>query len=146
MSKLTEVRRRNIRALIEEQRGGLSRLSKAMGYKNPSFLSQMLGPEPTREVTEKTARKVELVLGLEVGSLDRPGGPPAAGSAPEAAEPGTVSLVADVIRVVGSACEEAGINPGPMKFADLVALALTDSMERGQARPEHVRQLVRLLK
>ncbi len=139
MSKINEHRRANIRALVEE-RGGLTKLSKAMGYKNPSFLSQMIGPEPTREVTERTARKIEEVLGLRPNSLDQaPGGAPPQSST-------TVAMVADVIRLVGTACESEGVAPTPAKFAEIVALVYSDSMERGSTRPDQVKQLVRLLR
>lgn len=139
MSKVGEYRRANIKALIEE-RGGLTRLSKAMGYKNPSFLSQMTGPNPTREITEKVARRIEEVLRLPNGSLDKP-----IGYAQPSPDP-TATLVADVIRVVGLACETEGVNLGPLKFSEIVALAYADSVERGEPRADRVKQLVRLLK
>lgn len=43
---ITEIRRTNIRSLIAD-RGGLTKLSKEMGCRNPSFLSQMTGPAPS---------------------------------------------------------------------------------------------------
>lgn len=143
-SKLSAVRRARLR-LMTEERGGLTRLSKQLGYANPSFLSQMIGPDPTREITEKTARKIEETLGLPAGELDRT---PQSGAAEmaRAADP-TVSLVADVIRIVGSECEKEGVAPTPLKFSEIVALAYADSAEHGGApRPEHVKQLVRLLR
>lgn len=67
MSELTDRRRDTLR-LIVEKRGGVSKVSKMLGYTNPSFMSQMIGPNPTREITEKTARKFEEKLGLEHGT------------------------------------------------------------------------------
>lgn len=148
MSKVADIRRANVRALIGE-RGGLSALSLKLGYKNPSFLSQMTGPDPTREITEKTARKIESALGLGVGSLDAPGGQPRPVQAPAqggAVDEGLVKFVADTIRTIGTACEAEGVAPAPSKFSEIVALVLSDTMERGAARPERVQQLVRLLK
>jgi hypothetical protein len=142
MSKVVEYRRENIRALVD-QRGGLTRLSKAMGYKNPSFLSQQVGPNPSREVTEATARKVEEVLGLETGVLDRAPGQ----AKPSAQSDVQTSLIGEVIKMVGRAYETEGVPLAPARFADLVALTLADSMARGHRPSEdHVRAVVRLLK
>ena len=147
-SKLTDNRRENVRALVE-LRGGVSKLSRARGYKNPSFISQMAGPDPTREITEKTARRIEQALNLPVGSLDLPPGPKPQASAALGAAPldSTTALVADVIRTVSKMCEDEGLSTPPSKFGDLVILALNDAMEHGgQPRPDHARLLVRLLK
>jgi hypothetical protein len=86
MSRVVEVRRANVRQLMGE-RGGLTDLSKRLGYKNPSFLSQMTGPEPTREITEKTARKIEKALALDPGSLDQPIGYQRPSQAPSRPDP-----------------------------------------------------------
>jgi len=159
MSKISESRRVNIRALVDE-RGGITKLSRLLGYKNPSFLSQMLSNGgATREVTERTARRIEEALGLPAGHLDREPEAPlrapvpdqqsavpvrSAQSAPTTSDE-TVRLVADVIRAVGAACDESGVNLAPGKFAEVVALVYGDSVERG-LRPDHVKQVVRLLR
>lgn len=113
----------NLREIVR-QRGGVSQLSRDMGYSNPSFLSQMLGPNPTRLVTEKTARKFEKLLGIPLGTLDR--------------EPGDEAQAPVDASVQHSTSE---------KFANAVALAYLDAAEHGgQVREDHVKQLVRLLK
>lgn len=66
---LRQIRRENLRHLIKI-RGGANALAKALGYANASFLSQMAGPNPMREVTEKTARQIEESLGIAPGVLD----------------------------------------------------------------------------
>lgn len=146
MSKVSEYRRENIRRLVD-QRGGLTKLSKAIGQRNPSFLTQMVGPNPSREVSERTARRIEEAMGLENGVLDRaPGG--AQPSAP-VAQPTAVTapLIAEVIKMVGRAYEAEGVPLAPAKFSDLVALTLADSMARGSSPSEdHVRAVVRLLR
>lgn len=157
MSNVSDIRRENIRVLLNAQgRGGVSKLSRAMNLKNPSFLSQMVGPNPTREVTEKVARKIEEVTGLPSGALDKPQG----ATKTVAAEAGTASaaprneptsqsldMVSSVIRMVGEAYEAEGVVLAPTKFSDLVALVLAESMERGgEPRVEKVRALVRLTK
>lgn len=143
-SKISETRRENLRKLIAE-RGGANALAKALGYTNASFLSQMCGPTPMREVTEKTARSFEAKLGLPSGTLDREN---AATASPAAAlSPAEVPLTVDVIRLVGKVLEDEGLNLPPMRFADVVALALTDTVEHGgKPRPEMIRSVVKLLK
>lgn len=139
---LSETRRENIRQLVKTN-GGTSAVAKRLGYRNPSFLSQLIGPKPTREVTEKTARGIEQAFELPEGTLDRPG------DAPQALQP-TISteLVADIIRLVGTTLAAEGVSSvGPEKFSTLVALAFVDAMDhQGQARPDHVRTIARLLK
>lgn len=140
---IADTRRTNLRALIE-QHGGVSRLSEKLGYRSPSFLVQQAGPNPTREVTEKSARRFEQVLGLEGGTLDRETQP--------AAQPPTngvsTEVISDVIRLVGAlmAREQVPV-PAPERFADLLALAVTDTLEHGGVpRESHIRSVVRLLK
>ncbi len=143
--KLTELRRDNLRELMRVH--SASGLSNMLGYRQPTFLSQMAGPNPTREVTEKTVRNYERKLGLPVGALDKPLG--AAPDAPPTVEaaPASGELVADVIRLVGTICSDEKVELPTMKFADVVALAFIDTMEHNQKpRPDHIKQLVRLLK
>lgn len=164
-----ETRRKNLRAIIEKQ-GGVSKLSRQMGYSNPSFLSQMAGPKPTREITEKSARKLEAAMDLPMGALDRdetvfpgdaqadaqpaPGSTPAIAPAltqPSASSPGTslngsAALVAEVVRLVGGACEAERVAPSMSKFADVVAIVYQDAMGGAKPSEEKARLLARLLK
>ncbi len=144
--KLTDIRRARLRELMEKK--GTKNLSETLGYRQPSFLSQMAGPNPTRDISEKTARRFEQKLGLPTGYLDMETdpveAPVRAASAPVA---GSVAQVAEVIRMVGSICAGENVELAPIKFADVVALAYVDMMEHaGTARPEHIKQIVRLLK
>lgn len=61
--ELSEIRRINLRKMMESE--GALKLAGRLGYRQSSFLSQMAGPNPTREITEKTARAYEKQLGLE---------------------------------------------------------------------------------
>jgi hypothetical protein len=142
----TEVRRERLRALI--QKSSVSKLATQLGYRQPSFLSQMAGPNPTREITEKTARRFERDLKLPDGYLDQPLEAEAAPKQETNGEaPAETALVADVIRLVGNICSGEDITLPPMKFADVVALAYVDTMEHNKRpRPDHIKQLVRLLK
>lgn len=68
MTRLLEIRRTNLRRLAEQHTA--TALAQKLGYASASWISQMVGPRPVRDVTERTARLVEGVLDLEPGSLD----------------------------------------------------------------------------
>lgn len=64
-------RRNNLRALIGPDKCYKRQvdLADVLGI-SESHLSQMIGPKPTRRVTETTARKFEYKLGMRTGALD----------------------------------------------------------------------------
>lgn len=66
-----EIRKANLRVLMEDA-GGPNNLAKRLSLSNPSFLSHLAGPRPTRTITEKTARKIESTMGLTENWLDSP--------------------------------------------------------------------------
>ena len=66
-----DYRRQNLRNLADSM-GGPTALAKKLGYANSSFIVQMAGPNPIRQVTEHTARRFETLLDLIPGSLDAP--------------------------------------------------------------------------
>lgn len=147
MSDIATRRRDALRAVVQ-QKGGVSKVSKLLGYSNPSFISQMVGPTPTREISEKTARKFEETLGLPLGILDGTEVEPAATEpAADSQADETAALIASVIRMVGKTLQSEGVSTTPEKLADVVALAYLDSVSHmGQVRETHVRQLARLIK
>ena len=67
---IEQTRRANLRKLVADS-GGPTLLAQRLGYRNPSFIVQMTGPSPIREVSEKTARRIEASLGLPPLTLDR---------------------------------------------------------------------------
>lgn len=138
MSNVYDNRRENLRRLIE-QWGGPSALGGKLGYSNASFLVQMAGPNPTREISERTARKIEKALDLPTAWLD---------GAPEKVKSPSVdtAAVANVIRLVGQMVEETGVKMNNSKFADLIALAYQDAQDNGAVRPDFIRRVVQLLK
>lgn len=145
-------RRANLRRLMDQR--GTNQLARTLGYSNASFLSQMAGPNPIRGVTEKTARRYEMKLGLPQGALDAPMSLEPAPALPANGESfgspsqgASAGLTADVIRLVGRLFDEEGVHLSVERFADVVALAVMDAVEHeNHARPEHVRSLVRLVK
>lgn len=135
---LSEVRRDNLRALMQKETA--TAISKRLGYKFPSYLSQLAGPNPSREITEKTAREFEKRLALPAGYLDRKHGQPAPADE-------TTTLVADVIRVVGSVCAGEKVSLPMDKLGEVIALAYQDAADHGGApREPHVRALVKLVR
>lgn len=67
---IKDIRLKNGRKAIADH-GGVAKVSRKMGYQNPSYLVQIFGPSPTRPPSEKTCRKVEVALGLSEGALDQ---------------------------------------------------------------------------
>lgn len=63
------VRIENLRKLIHRH-GGSAALARELGHANAAYLTHMAGPNPSRPITEKAARKIEQKLGLEIGWLD----------------------------------------------------------------------------
>jgi hypothetical protein len=143
MATVEELRMANLRVLID-QHGGVSKFSKRLGYANPSFLSQMVGPNPSRDITEKSARKIEARLGIPRGTLDTGDLGPAA-PAPESDT--TTALIVEVLRRVGKACESEGVQATPSKVGEVAALAYLDAVEHGGVpREDHMRRLARVIK
>jgi len=70
MNKLYTTRVENLRRVVEMTEGGAVRVAEAMGYRHRSFISQMAGANPTRNITEKTARAIEEAMGLTSGWMD----------------------------------------------------------------------------
>lgn len=140
MENAYDNRRANLRQLVE-QWGGPKPLSVKLGYSNASFVVQMAGPNPTREVTEKTARKIEQTLGLPPGWLDSPPG------ANHGLASVDMSLIASVIRVVAQTAEDEGVHLSPIKLGDLVAVIYADAETHGNTiRPSFVQQVLKLIK
>lgn len=145
-----EIRRERLRELMSQH--GATQLANLLGYTQASFLSQMAGPNPTRDVTEKTARRYAEKLGLPPQYFERPFFDEVTSRAETKAEAddaaaSNVALVADVIRLVGAICSTEKVELPAVKFADVVALAYVDTMEHQRTpRPEHIKQIVKLFK
>lgn len=132
-------RRENLRRLIEQWHGP-GPLASKLGYSNASFIVQMAGPNPTREVTEKTARKIELALNLPRLWLDEP--PPSNGTSPTV----DTKLLIDIVKVVGNMAVDIGVTLTPDKLADFVALAYEDAQEHRGLRTDFIGRILQLLR
>lgn len=73
LARIQEARRKNLRDLIKAHddksgRGGIKVVAKRLGYQWAGFVSHLL--HGRRQMHEATAREIERVFGLPVGSMD----------------------------------------------------------------------------
>lgn len=140
-----DIRRDNARVAVKKF--GVTRASAALGYQNAAYLSSMIGPNPSRDISDSMARRIETICNLPRLSLDQdPTVAVIAAPAPDVPVLPT-ELIAAVIRAVGQACTEENLDPGFAKLADLAKLAYEDSVSHGGTpRPDFVKMLVKLAK
>lgn len=138
-----EIRRENLRNLMAKHTA--VSLASMLGYRQSSFLSQMAGPNPTREVSEKTVRGFEKTLGLVVGAMDIPIDELV--EKPPISSEKLIELLINATRVVGRVCEAEAVNVSIGKLADIVILTFEDAIEHGGVlREDRIKQMVGLLK
>jgi hypothetical protein len=142
----SDTRRDNLRALAEIH--GSANLSRMLGYRQPSFISQMIGPNPTRTVSERNARDYEQALKLPDGYLDAPLFPaqpvPAASVVPPADD--AAALLAEVIRTVNRVVQAEGVDIRVDQFAKLLAVEVTEAANNGfKVREAHVKQMLAMI-
>lgn len=158
MATVSDFRRENLRKLIDNNGGPLAVATK-LGYVNSSFLVQMVGPTPIRNVSEKTARSFEAKLGLEPGSLDAEVDVSAVearktiavrrrnSGTPKVPEAMATADLGKLIQLVGATCESESVTLPNTKFADIIALVLADAASHDNTpREDYIKQLVRLTK
>jgi hypothetical protein len=135
-SNVLDIRRQRLRELMRA-RGGPGALAKKLGYSTGSYLSQVAGPTPSRDISENVARAMEKMLGLPDGYLDQEGPTPSSDvQAP---------LVAEVIRVVMAVLEDAGQRPSADKTAEVVSLAYERAAATGKVERDYVQRLLKLV-
>lgn len=139
MKRPTETRLFRLRQLAAQWGGPVS-LAQRVGYSNASYLVQMIGPNPTRPITEKTARKIEEKLELPRGWLDNE--TDISQNLPAVIE----DILVDVVRLAGTIAEDAGVRLNPAKFAEVVALIYQDAQRRGTIDEDLARRLIHLAK
>ena len=137
MTDAYEIRRTNLRKLMA-QWGGPTSLAVKLGHSNGSYLAQLAGPHPSREVSERTARQIEEALTLPGGYLDQ--------LHPGKDHPLDDAVLALCIRAVTASVKDAKVKVSPERFADLVALAYDHSAAAGGVDEKFINRLVRLLK
>jgi hypothetical protein len=135
MQSVYDKRRENLRRLIG-QWGGPTSLSKKLGHANGSFLAQIAGPHPRREISERTARSIESTLGLTVGWLDQDHH----GSNHQLND----AALAEVVRAVATCLRDVGLRPGPDVYASLVQLAYDRAKLLGRIDEPFITQIIGL--
>lgn len=136
MKSVYDQRRNNLRTLIH-QWGGPTSLAKKLGHSNGSYVAQLAGPNPSRELSERTAREMETKLGLPLGWLDG-----------EHAQPKPVDdeALSACVRAVSSALRDAGRRPSPDQMADLVALAYEHAKLTGRIDEPFILKITGLIR
>lgn len=124
---ISEIRRVNLRALADER--GAAKLSRLLGYRQPSFLTQMIGPNPNREVSEKTARLYEAVLGLEANFFDNPKMSDGFKALNMQLQK-VMTLATETIHMVADLAQQEGLNLSTVQFAKVVNIEMTNAAER----------------
>lgn len=137
MKSVYDQRRLNLRSLLG-QWGGPTSLAKKLGHANGSYLAQIAGPHPSREISEKVAREIEGKLGLPVAWLDQEH----AGTS----RPVDDATLSDCVRAVAAAIRDAGVKPNPDRYANLVALAYEHAKLTGRIDEPFIKRLVELTK
>jgi len=141
MSDIQEVRRRNLRRLVQDHEG-MNNLARQLGLTKGAYISQLLSDKPLRTISEKVARKWERTLGLAYGWLD--------------GDPGTqartnlktldAALLEGVILEVSQAAADIGVPLPPGRMAELVSMQYMDAVAMGRIDADRVRKIVGLLK
>lgn len=143
VATVNDFRRENLKRYATSQ-GGAGVIARKLGYANASFIVQMIGPNPSRQISEKTARKFEEALNLAHGHLDQPvdivaslrlGSPNVHSNVQYArSEIGIVEGYKQVQRVVGllqsinKVCVDNGVEISVPRFIGIVEHAMLKSI------------------
>jgi hypothetical protein len=138
MKTVFDTRRENLKALMA-QWGGPTSLAKKLGHSNGSYLAQLAGPNPSREISEKVAREFEGKLDLPIGWLDK-------ADKEHTSKPRPVDddLLGLCVRAVAGAVRDADRSPNPDVYGTLVALAYEHTKLTGRVDEPFIQKLVRL--
>jgi hypothetical protein len=144
-----EVRRAdNLYRLVYEIHRGPTDFYAKFGYPTTSYLAQMIGPNRTRPVSEKVARKVEAVATLPDGWLDRDHATAENAQQNVASNHNVVNEahVLELMAKLGEVCETEGVSLSTKKLAEAVSFLYAVAQEVGTLSDGTVAKLVRLLK
>jgi hypothetical protein len=136
MRDVYTIRRDNLRELARTW-GGPTSLSRKLGHSNGSYLAQLMGPHPSRSVSEKVAREIERTLGLSLGWLDSE-------QTPSIARLDDETLGA-CVRAVGAALRDAGHKPDPIRYGTLVELVYDRWRLTGRLDEQFLNKLMELV-
>jgi hypothetical protein len=135
MISVYETRRVNLRALIG-QWGGPTSLSRKLGHSNGSYIAQIAGPNPSREISEKVAREIESKLGLPVAWMDQ--------DHPAGGQQLNDQALTEVVKAVATVLRDAGLRPDPETYGTLVQLAYDRAKLTGRIDEHYIQKLTTL--
>lgn len=135
MKSVYETRRENLRGLMT-QWGGPTSLAKKLDHSNGSYVAQLVGPNPSREISEKVARDMEAKLGLPIGWLDQEH----AGNGRQVDD----AVITECVRAVAAALRDVGLSPTPENYANLVGLAYEHAKLTGRVDEPFITKLIGL--
>lgn len=137
MKSVFDVRRANLRKLME-QWGGPTSLSVKLGHANGSYMAQLAGPHPSRDVSEKVAREIERKLGLSPMWMDQQhkGAP---------GQPDT-NLLIEVVALVQDLLHGSSVKLSKEKFTEVVNLVYEQAAETNANPQAYARRIINLLK
>ena len=135
MLSVYQIRRENLRGLAK-QWGGPTSLARKLGHTNGSYLAQLIGPNPSREISEKVAREIEARLKLPVGWMDTEHG---------VGTPVDDALLTDCVRAVAATLRDAGLRPAPEAYGTLVSLAYDHAKIAGRIDETYIKRLIELM-
>lgn len=144
-----DIRRENLR-LICARHGGKQAVALKLGHSNGSYLSQLIGPNPSKQISEPVAREYEQTLGLQPGCVDLPNlgeGLHAGERAAQYAVPAKLDdkLLLDATRAVLEAARDA-LRPIPAdKLADAISFLYHGAVATGAVDIEQARRLIAML-
>lgn len=134
MKSVYVTRRENMRGLMT-QWGGPTSLAKKLGHSNGSYIAQLVGPNPSREISEKVARDMEAKLGLPIGWLDQEHtGKPKVDDA----------ALAECVSAVAAALRDANLRPTPDAYGTLVSLVYEHAKLTGRVDEPFIIKLIGL--
>lgn len=137
MKSVYTQRRENLRKLQVEW-GGPTSMAKKLGHSNGSYLAQLIGPNPSREISEKVAREIEEKLGLPVGWLDQEHN-----GAGRQIDDETLGIC---VGAVAAAVRDAGLKVEPKAYGNLVALAYEHTKLTGRVDEPFIQKLIGLMR
>lgn len=128
-----------------------------LGWLSPSYLSQLIGPNPRRYISEKAARRIERSLGLPIGWLDDKKNAQPFGETKPPTNPGSVDTpspdlrgtapggqaYAAAMRAVLEWFGEASLTPQQMM--NLIYVVADHMRGRDEPEVEHMNTLRRLV-
>lgn len=135
MQSIYDTRRLNLRSLIG-QWGGPTSLAKKLGHANGSYIAQLAGPRPSRDISERTAREIESRLRLPVGWMDQDH--PAGGTHLND------EALADVVRAVATEIRDVDLRLTPSQYATIVQLVYDNAKTFNRIDSIYISKLISL--